>query len=525
MKIRSLHLKNYKRFADLTIDLGEKPARIVALVGPNGSGKSSVLDAILFSDSHSDIGDSGKRPVSYHKLAGSDSAPSVEVAFIDGDYYSIRAKKLLDNRENTIFSIRSPYRFASGQATGNSDPITMNSYGASDFSANDKKLDVNYGRLFKKYREYMELNDCRPSDARKFIIEELNASIEKCLPIAIESLGEIDAGDAELIFRKQGQKGAFPFSDLSSGEKSVVDILLDLYLRKAAYDDSVFLVDEPELFMDSAVQKKLLREICCLLGQNNQLWITAKSPSLIAALQDEFGEDVQYLFFSGDQKWSEETHVLDPISATRDSWKNIFSDMIEDISSLVVPKCIVYCDGRRSQERLNAERGFDARFYSQVFANKYPDTVFFSSTGGGDDKDSHFVAVTLLQGKNKGTEAIILREREQGSFEKDRMDVLEKSSEGTRVLKRLDIENYLFDKDVLRKYCQANNLRFDEFGYSDYVANIVDQNVRDRTGFIKKFCGITVSLSPAEFKQQLVEYITEDMDIYKELEQVIFERK
>ena len=48
MKIKKLHLKKYKRFSDLTIDLGETPKRIIALVGPNGCGKSSVFDAMLF---------------------------------------------------------------------------------------------------------------------------------------------------------------------------------------------------------------------------------------------------------------------------------------------------------------------------------------------------------------------------------------------------------------------------------------------------------------------------------------------
>ena len=41
MLIKKIHLNGYKRFHDLTIDLGENPKRIVALVGPNGCGKSS----------------------------------------------------------------------------------------------------------------------------------------------------------------------------------------------------------------------------------------------------------------------------------------------------------------------------------------------------------------------------------------------------------------------------------------------------------------------------------------------------
>ena len=48
MFIKSIHMTDYKRFHDLTIDLGEIPKRIVALVGPNGCGKSSVFDAVIF---------------------------------------------------------------------------------------------------------------------------------------------------------------------------------------------------------------------------------------------------------------------------------------------------------------------------------------------------------------------------------------------------------------------------------------------------------------------------------------------
>ena len=59
MKIRTVHLKDYKRFHDLTIDLGENPKRIIALVGPNGCGKSSVFDGMLFlNEAYDHIGNS-----------------------------------------------------------------------------------------------------------------------------------------------------------------------------------------------------------------------------------------------------------------------------------------------------------------------------------------------------------------------------------------------------------------------------------------------------------------------------------
>ncbi len=48
MKIKQITLKKYKRFFDLTIDLGEKPKKIIALVGANDCGKSSIFDGMLY---------------------------------------------------------------------------------------------------------------------------------------------------------------------------------------------------------------------------------------------------------------------------------------------------------------------------------------------------------------------------------------------------------------------------------------------------------------------------------------------
>ena len=45
MRLRKIQLKVFRRFDDLTIDLGTTPKKIIALVGPNGCGKSSIFDA------------------------------------------------------------------------------------------------------------------------------------------------------------------------------------------------------------------------------------------------------------------------------------------------------------------------------------------------------------------------------------------------------------------------------------------------------------------------------------------------
>jgi chromosome segregation ATPase len=45
MRIKQLQMKNFKRFADLTIEQIPVSAKSVVIVGPNGSGKSCVFDA------------------------------------------------------------------------------------------------------------------------------------------------------------------------------------------------------------------------------------------------------------------------------------------------------------------------------------------------------------------------------------------------------------------------------------------------------------------------------------------------
>jgi hypothetical protein len=126
-------------------------------------------------------------------------------------------------------------------------------------------------------------------------------------------------------------------------------------------------------------------------------------------------------------------------------------------------------------------------------------------------------------------EILVLKDRDisSGSLndENDRQIYLENNLHSHRVLNRWEIENYLFDKEVLKKFCTLNEKVFKETEFDNFVTDIVNQNVKDETGRIKNFCSIVTNINPVNFKLNLSKLITSDMSIYRELENVIFNRQ
>lgn len=535
MRIKKLQLKNgYKRFFELTIDLGEEPKRIVALVGPNGCGKSSVLDGMLFhNNAHNHIGDKGQKNHEYHSMNQTPNYnyQNVDIEFTEGRYQKIREERAKIGTENTIFSFRSPYRYNSNLKVTQSKAtkeIRLNSYGASSASDLDDKMEENYSRLYIKFNKYLHDTDCKPSEAKAKIIGDLNASISKCLDLEISSIGDIEASEGTLYFQKKDHPNKFEFNVLSSGEKEVVDILLDLYLRKDEYCETVFLLDEPELHINTSIQKNLLIEIDRLVGDDCQIWITTHSIGFLRTLQEELKEDCQVIHFKSEYELASKPYTLTPMKSSKASWKEIFSIALDDLANLVCPKRIVYCEGRDSPGRNGAERGLDANVFNNVFSDSYHDTLFVSSGGNTELDQRSDIAIAILSKVFSELEIFVLKDRDMASgrdtTENDRQIYLQNNPQNHRVLKRWEIENYLYDKEVLMNYCSKNELAFDEASYDQFVTDIINQNLKDATGRIKNFCNITSSVNAEKFKLTLSEYITDDMEVYQELVSCIFER-
>lgn len=535
MQITKIRFKNgYKRFHDLTIDLGETPARFVALVGPNGCGKSSVLDGMLFhAAAHNQIGSGARRGANYHSMKGVNYNHSdIEIQFTSGPFFSVFQSRSAKQTQSTMFSFRSPYRYNSVlkiNETKAVPDIKLNSYGAVDASSLDAKMVENYRRLYAVYNSYRDDNDLRPSEAKSKIIGDLNNSIERCLDLKIDSLGNVEGNQGTLYFSKPDYQNNFEFDVLSSGEKEVIDLLLDLYLRKDDYNDTIFLIDEPELHISTAIQGNLLVEIDRLIGQNCQIWLTTHSIGLLRALKTKMRDKCQIIRFLPEDNLAAEKRTLVPVEFGPGTWRDLFSIALDDLAELVSPSTIVYCEGRAEPGPGGRERGMDARAFNNIFAQSHPDTIFTSSGGNSEPDQRSAIAIAVLGKVFPTVEFLVVKDRDMASgkyvTENDRQTYLQANPQNHRVLKRWEIENYLYDKDVLKAYCIGNELSFSEAEYDDFVTDIVNQDLKGETTRIKNLCGVVVSINAEVFKITLSKYMAPEMPAFKELEACIFMRQ
>jgi AAA15 family ATPase/GTPase len=527
VRIKKIRLKEFKRFDDLTIDLGDNPKKIIAIVGPNGCGKSSIFDA--FEDKMRDfryIGDEG--PTFYSKAYYYTDEEKRNNNYNKQQAVSITPQSGIINRKS--FYIRTAYRFTSkfNVKTLEALPEILESKDEPISSITiDKRLEANYKRLLgTAYSEFFEGNKTG-EEVRVELIGKINSILNKILDIEISDLGNILAKKGQLYFKK-GNVSNFPYANLSSGEKEVIDIITDLIIKTKEYNDTVFCIDEPELHLNTSIQRKLLVEIEKLIPENCQLWVATHSIGFLRALQEELKDKSQILDFS-QKDYFQCSHTITPIKSTRQNWQRIFSTALEDLTGLVSPKRIVYCEGKDKPGLNGEEKGLDAKVYNTIFSETYHDTLFVSSGGNTELDHRSEIAFAILTKVFNEIEILVLKDRDISSgrlnSENDRNIYLQNNPDSHRVLYRWEIENYLYDKEVLKAYCLANEKEFKEIDYDSFVTDIINQNIKDETNRIKNFCSITTNVNPENFKLNLATYIVSEMQVYKELECVIFSRE
>ena len=451
MRIKNVRLKNYKRFTELTIADLPETARLVVLVGPNGTGKSSVFDSFLLKAGAA-AGNyrlSGNREQYYEKVPQSTSthqvASRVRIEFHGGSEGDVDWR--------SAFQVRSAYRNESDFRIESLRALTPEDGGPrfARIIDSDRSVSKNYERV--TWKRLQDLDQDAPAeltigDYRRKSLGDLQDAMRSLFSeegLSLQDFGGLHAG----TFRfSKGSVTDFHYKNLSGGEKAVFDILLDVFLKRDDAKEAVFCIDEPELHVATGLQGPLIASVLALLREESQLWIATHSIGIVREayrMQRDRPGEVVFLDFS--DKDFDSLVTMTPSTPNRVFWENMYRVALDDLSSLVAPHRVVICEGSK-HKNVNA---FDARCYKSLFASETPETLFISQGGSGEVIQCEHL-VTILKSIAPGIDVQKLIDRDDMTDE----ERARKIEQGIRVLRRRELEEYLYDHEVLRTFLETN---------------------------------------------------------------------
>jgi len=252
------------------------------------------------------------------------------------------------------------------------------------------------------------------------------------------------------------------------------------------------------------------------------LWISTHSVGFLNALQSELSEKVDIINFS-DANFDSSV-ILSPIKKDWRSFRKAFDVAIDDLSDLTMPKSIYYCEGR--PEPFGPEcidYGLDAEVYNLIFGESRPDVLFVSS-GGSTVVDKNAKLPFLVFSKVASSIKIfILKDMDINSSGnattiEQRTNWLSEALDYRRMLKRREIENYLFDPEILKSYRNDIDLSL------IYDSEIIDVNIDAKSKLTKILLSLDLQgkISGRELKLNLARHIKEGTKVFEELSSCIF---
>ena len=529
MKIKKIHIEQFKRFTDLTISGIPETAKLVVLVGPNGCGKSSLFDA--FKVWHRNKGYNYGTNNDYCKKDLTEQRQSYQLVNIN--FHNSIADYSREKFRETFY-FRTAYR--------NSPEIKLSSLSKvsspleeSDgkmMIQNDETVNDNYQRLMSKTISGLydaSNNEKTVKTLRDELISKIREPLHRLFPdLLLTEIGLV-TDKAEFYFSK-GCIEKYGYEKLSGGEKAAFDLLLDLVVKNEYYKNTVFCIDEPETHIHTALQAKLLKELFGLIQNESQLWIATHSFGMLKEakrLKEEHPNEVVFLNFDGYD--FDDVVTIEPSECDAVLWNKMLEITLGDYASYVIPETIVFCEGT-SQGR--KRKDFDKRCYENIFGTKYASTMFYSLGNCIDIAEKKTIS-NFIQRLSPASTIVKVIDRDDRS--QDEIDDL--VAEGIKVLTRRHLECYLLDDEVLIKWCHSigkpdkvsDMLQIKNQKMADSVArgNSVD-DVKSASNDIctegKKLLGVTACGNNGEaiMRDTLAKLITPDMVIYQTLESEIF---
>lgn len=431
------------------------------LVGPNGCGKSSLLEA--FNCCRSAAASLHGYDQSFHLRKNTDN---IEIEQVQRDDKSRWGQVLTGIKvkfhdlpepnwlspagwEQTAFTLRGAHRSVSEHRSTQLVPrkhIDDNKVSANVLRSSQSPLELNYQRLLHHQQRTLSNPEAKPDSEvgqealRPF--RTLQASVSRVFP-GVELVGLGDPMDnGTFLFRRDGGP-KYRFSVLSAGEESVFELLLDLVVAREVLKETVYCIDEPEIHTHSALQARFMDELCNIVPSHWQLWIATHSAGMMRWAMSKLTTDPGSIaFLDLDHGANDCSLDLQPVKPTKSFWSKQFAVAVGDLADLIVPDELVLCEGDK-----NKTIGFDAEVLQGIFGDTHPKSAFVSA-GGGSEVKSTSAALSVLT--EKVAPAMCIR-RVYDRDDRTEEEVINARKRGDSVLGRRELENFLFDFEILER--------------------------------------------------------------------------
>ena len=541
MKIKRIELKKFKRFTHLIVENIPETTKLVVLVGPNGSGKTSFMEAMNHFHKFAGYGNTGD----YRYLSKVGDANTIDhnnwyntaSNLVNIEFYNMTVPNIVGSNENVRghFYFRSAYRnepdFHIDSMRKQQNPIET--IRLESLIQNDKTVSSNYQRLIANTIAGV-FDNANGEKAVATLRDELIGKIQIALKRVFDDLEFSSVGDplqnGNFYFTKGITKN-FSYCNLSAGEKSAFDLILDIVVQSKYYSDAIYCIDEPETHMHTKLQGKVLRELYLLIPGQSQLWLSTHSIGMLQEAEEiekEHPGTVTFLDFGG--RDFDIDQIIRPAKIGKAVMDKFYELVFGDFAKLMLPKKIVFCEGDSNGK---TRKDFDKTIFNTIFSDTHPETFFISGGSCNDIENIEKTHGEIIRTILKNSKVIKFVDRDDRS-QREVSDLKEK---GIRVLKERNLESYLFDNEVLKKLCDSvgKSTEYDECvreKEAALAASITRGNAPDdyksargdiynalKKRLLLSQCGNTAD---SFIIDTLTPLITSDMDVYKRLETEIF---
>ncbi|MGL5084847.1 MAG: AAA family ATPase [Clostridium sp.] len=284
MKVEKIKYNNHKIFNDLEIDfkdLNEDICNTIVIIGENGSGKTTLLKSIY--DAFN-IKEKGYEEIGDYRVKLTQALYTVTIKLEVNECGMLDLSgqgNAIEYNENNPKVVYMPTEINFEKI--NKVDNTLN-FKPNFQNVIDQNMTQNIPSLIatKINREIFRNRKKTIGDVIDKVCDDLN-SIFSIMNLDVKLVGLSETSETKPVF-KNSSGNEFDITGLSSGEKQL--FLRALSLKFLDVNNSVILIDEPEISLHPQWQKKII-DVYESIGSNNQLIIATHSPHIIGDIESK----------------------------------------------------------------------------------------------------------------------------------------------------------------------------------------------------------------------------------------------